>query len=55
MKIAIQLVVAGIVFDGVFLCCFFPRDGLDEILDLIESVSKVFISTLINKSNIVTN
>ena len=33
-------VVAGDVYDDVFLCCpFFPRDVLDEILDLIESVS----------------
>ena len=35
--------VAGDVFDGVFLCCpFFPRDVLDEIWDLTESVSGVF-------------
>ena len=27
--------------DGIFLCCpFFPPDALDEIWDLIESVSK---------------
>ena len=31
------------VYDGVFLCCpFFLRDVLDEILDLIESVSVGF-------------
>ena len=36
---AVHLAVAGDVFDGVFLCClFFPRDVLDEIWDLIESV-----------------
>ena len=34
------MAVAGDVFDGVFLCCpFFPRAILDEIWDLIESVS----------------
>ena len=32
-------------FDGVFLCCpFFPLDVLDEIWDLIESVSKGFLT-----------
>ena len=40
-EIAGLLAVAGGVYDGVFLCCpFFPRDVLDEILDLIESVSE---------------
>ena len=35
--------VAGGVFDGVLLCCpFSPRDVLDEIWDLIESVSEGF-------------
>ena len=39
-EIAVNLAVAGGIYDGVFLCCiFFPRDVLDEILDLIESVS----------------
>ena len=39
-EIAVHLAVAGGIYDGVFLCCFFfPRDVLDEILDLIESVS----------------
>ena len=34
-----HLAVTGDVFDGDFLCCFiFPRDVLDEIWDLIESV-----------------
>ena len=33
--------VAGDVFDGIFLCCF-PWDALDEIWDLIESVSRGF-------------
>ena len=51
--IAVHLVVAGGVCEGVFLSfralignkfivivlSFFPRDVLDEILDLIESVS----------------
>ena len=37
-KIAVYLAVAGDVFDGVFLCFFFPRGVLDEIRDLIESV-----------------
>ena len=33
------------VFDGVFLCSpFFPRDVLDEISDLIESVSEGFLT-----------
>ena len=40
-EIAVHLAVAGGVYDGVF----FPRDVLDEILDLIESVSEGF-STL---------
>ena len=40
---AIHLAVADDVFDGVFLCRpFFPRDVLDEIWDLIESVSGGF-------------
>ena len=44
-EIAVHLAVAGRVYDGVFLCCpFSPRDVLDGILDLIESVSEVFFS-----------
>ena len=44
-KIAVHLAVAGDVFGGVFLCCpFSPRDVLDEIWDLIESVSGGFPS-----------
>ena len=40
-EIAVYLAVAGDVFDGVFLCCpFFPRDVLDEIWDIIKSVSE---------------
>ena len=40
---AVQLDVAGDVFDGVFLCCpFSPRDVLGEIWDLIELVSEGF-------------
>ena len=34
-----HLAVAGGVYDGVFLC---PRDVLDRILDLIESISEGF-------------
>ena len=42
-KIAVHLAVAGDVFDGVFFVLFFfPRDVLDEIWDLIESVSEGF-------------
>ena len=44
-EIAVHLAVAGVVYDGVFLCClFFPRGVLDEILDLIVSVSEGFPS-----------
>ena len=40
---AVHLAVAGDVFDGVFfVLSFFPRDVLNEILDLIESVSDGF-------------
>ena len=34
--------MAGDVYDGVFVLSLFPRDALDEILDLIESVSEGF-------------
>ena len=38
-----HLNVAGYVFDGVFFVLpFFPRDVLDETLNLTESVSEVF-------------
>ena len=41
----IHLALTGDVFDGVFLCRpFFPRDVLDEIWNLIESVSEGFPS-----------
>ena len=44
-KIAVHLAVACDVYDGVFLCClFFPLGVLDEILNLIESVSEGFSS-----------
>ena len=44
-EIAVHLAVAGGVYDGVFLCCpFFPRDVLDEILNLTESVSEGFLT-----------
>ena len=38
---AVHLAVAGDVYDGVFLWSFFPRDVLDEILDL-KGFSTVF-------------
>ena len=42
-EIVVHQAVAGDVYDGVSLCCFFfPQDVLDEILDLIESVSEGF-------------
>ena len=43
-EIAVYQAVAGGVYDGFFLCCpFSPRDViLDEILDLMESVSEGF-------------
>ena len=40
------------VYDDVFLCCpFFPRDVVDEILDLIESVSEGFPTDSYNMLN----
>ena len=40
---AVHLAVAGVAFDGVFLCrLFFPRDVFDRIWDLIGSVSEGF-------------
>ena len=42
VRLAVLLAVAGDAFDGVFLCCLFSRDVLNEIWDLIESVSKGF-------------
>ena len=57
VKIAVHLAVAGDVFDDVILCCpFFPRDGLDENWDLIDSVCKSFpifpcISMLLRSSS----
>ena len=39
-EIAVQLAVACDVYDDVFVLSFFPRDVLDEILNLIESVSE---------------
>ena len=42
-EIAVHLAVACDVYDGVFLCCSFSnKDVLDEIWDLIESVSEGF-------------
>ena len=43
-EIAVHLAVACDVYDGVFLCCSFARGVLDEILNLIESVSEGFPS-----------
>ena len=44
-EIAVHLAVACDVYDGVFfVLSFFPRGVLDEILNLIESVSEVFSS-----------
>ena len=42
-EIAVHLAVACGVYDGVFfVLSFFPRGVLDEILNLIESVSEGF-------------
>ena len=41
-EIAIQLAFAGDVFDGIFLCCPFPTDVLNEISDLIKSIFECF-------------
>ena len=42
---AVHLAVAGGVFDGVFCAVlFFPLDVLDEIWDIIESVSEGFLT-----------
>ena len=42
-EIAVHLAIAGDVFESVFfMLSFFPRDVLDEILDLIQSVSEGF-------------
>ena len=41
---AVHLAVAGGVFDGVFCAVLFPLDVLDEIWDLIESVSEGFLT-----------
>ena len=46
-EIAVHLAAACGVCGGVFLCCFFiPRDVLDEILNLVKSVSECFLPTL---------
>ena len=44
MGTAVHLAVAGGVFDGVFSAVLFPLDVLDEIWDLIESVSVGFLT-----------
>ena len=44
-EIAVHLAVAGGVYGGVFfVLSLFSRDVLDEILDLIESVSESFLT-----------
>ena len=43
-EIAVHLTVAVGVFDGVFFVLFFSLDVLDEIWDLIESVSEGFLT-----------
>ena len=47
LEIAVHLAVACDVYDGVFVLSFFPRDVLDEILNLIESVLRIFLPTLL--------
>ena len=45
---AVHLAVAGGVFDGVFFCCpFFPLVILDEIWEVIESVSEGFLVKIV--------
>ena len=44
-EIAVHLDVAVDVFDGVFLC-FFLRDVLDGIWDLLSPFLRVFLPTL---------
>ena len=45
LAIAVYLAVASGVYDGVFLCCpFSHEDVLNEIWDLIESVSEGFLT-----------
>ena len=41
-EIAVHLAVAGGVYNCLFVLSFFPRDFLDEIMDLNESVSEGF-------------
>ena len=49
--VAVHLAVACGVYDGVFfVLSFFPRGVLDEILNLIESVSEVFFFLLLRSS-----
>ena len=47
MRNCCHLAVAGDVYHGVFIVLsFFPRNVLDEILDLIEIVSEIFLPSL---------
>ena len=41
-EVTVHLAVACDVYDGVFVLSFYPRDVLDETLNLIESVSEGF-------------
>ena len=41
-EIAVHLVVVGVTVMVFFVLSFLSRDVLDEILDLIESVSRCF-------------
>ena len=51
---ALHLPVADGVFDGVFLCCsFLPLDVLDEIWNIIESVSGGFLTYSYRVSSII--
>ena len=43
-QLAVHLAVACDVYDGVFCAVLFPQGVLDEILNLIESVSEGFPS-----------
>ena len=44
MEKAVHLAVAGGVFNGVFCNVLFPLNVLDDIWDVIESVSEGFLT-----------
>ena len=53
---AVHLAVTDYVCDSVFfVLSFFPRDVLDEILDLTESVFGVFLLTLIRFGRVMSS